>query len=225
MDFKKVLFVSPHPDDETLGAGGTILNFKEKKIQTHWCIFTEIDGHDNWSKSFIKKRKNDIKKVSNYYNFESSINLGFPTTKLDQIGIGNLIEKFTKYIDHIKPDTIFLNNFNDVHSDHSYVHRAVISSIKYFRKPFVKSIYIYETISETEFVPTHLSGFYPNTFIDISKNFRKKINIMKKFYSSEVMPNYLPRSISSIESLARFRGSRISTKYAESFMLVFRKID
>ncbi len=35
---KKVLFISVHPDDETLGAGGTILKHKNNGDQIFWLL-------------------------------------------------------------------------------------------------------------------------------------------------------------------------------------------
>ena len=41
-----------------------------------------------------------------------------------------------------------------------------------------------------------------------------------KIYESEVMDSPLPRSIDAVKALAMFRGSSISAKYAESFVLL-----
>ena len=43
---------------------------------------------------------------------------------------------------------------------------------------------------------------------------------MMKMYESEIMEEPLPRSVRSIEALARYRGSRIGVKYAEAFQLL-----
>ena len=40
---KNILVVAPHPDDETLGCGGTLLKHKKEKDQIHWLIITKID--------------------------------------------------------------------------------------------------------------------------------------------------------------------------------------
>ena len=42
----KVLIVAVHPDDETLGCGGTLLKHRANGDQTHWLICTSIDKND-----------------------------------------------------------------------------------------------------------------------------------------------------------------------------------
>ncbi len=37
-----VLVISPHPDDETLGAGGTLLKFKDKGHKLYWLNVTNM---------------------------------------------------------------------------------------------------------------------------------------------------------------------------------------
>ena len=38
---KKVLIIAPHPDDETLGVGGTILKLNSIGAEIYWLIITE----------------------------------------------------------------------------------------------------------------------------------------------------------------------------------------
>ena len=77
-----------------------------------------------------------------------------------------------------------------------------------------------EVLSETDFAPsTKESGFIPNSFVDISDFFKKKMNILK-VYKSEIKPHPFPRSIKSVKALALLRGSSAGCKYAESFMLI-----
>jgi len=42
-------------------------------------------------------------------------------------------------------------------------------------------------------------------------------------YEQEVMPEPYPRSLSSIQALARIRGSRAGVMYAEAFMLLYER--
>ena len=80
---------------------------------------------------------------------------------------------------------------------------------------------MYETLSETEFaasLPGH--EFQPNVFSDITDYFEEKCKIMQ-LYKSEMMKPPYPRTLETIEALAKFRGSRIGCKYVESFVLLF----
>ena len=59
-----------------------------------------------------------------------------------------------------------------------------------------------ETLSETEFAPsTKEDSFIPNAFVDISKFFEKKIEIMKIF-ESEMAEHPFPRSARNLKALA-----------------------
>ena len=89
-----------------------------------------------------------------------------------------------------------------------------------FRYPFIKKIYMMETLSETEFAPsTKEDSFVPNVFVDISDFMDRKIEIMKLF-ESEIKEHPFPRSEENIKALAIFRGASCGCRYAESFMLL-----
>ena len=134
--------------------------------------------------------------------------------------ISLIIQKISEAVLEIQPEVIYLQNRSDVHTDHQIIFKAVYACTKNFRYPFIKKILMYETLSETEFAPAlRENAFIPNFFVDISDYFEEKIDIMK-IYKSEVMDDPFPRSLSSIEALARFRGSRIGVKYAEAFQLL-----
>ena len=59
-------------------------------------------------------------------------------------------------------------------------------------------------------------------FVDISNYLEKKIELMK-IYSSEISDFPFPRSIDSIISLAKFRGSTAAYKAAEAFQILKSK--
>lgn len=212
----KILVVAVHPDDETLGCGGTLLKHKANGDKIHWLICTSLNkNHD-----YYQNREKEINKVSKIFNFDSVHNLQFETTKMDQYNMNEIIEKISKVINKVKPNIIYLPFKEDVHTDHKKVFEASYSCTKSFRYPFIKKIYMMETLSETEFAPsTKKDSFIPNTFVDVSKYMDKKIKIMK-VYKSEIDKYPFPRSIRSIKALASLRGSTSGCNFAESFMLL-----
>ena len=216
----KVLFVAPHPDDETLGCGGTILKHKSQGNKIYWLIITNISVENGWPVEKVAERQKEIDTVAEKYGFDKVFKLDLPTTKLDILPAGEIIGKVSDIINKTEPDIVYINNRSDIHTDHHVVFQSVMSCSKSFRYPSVKKILMYETLSETEFAPALTeSSFIPNTFSDISAFFDMKTEIMKT-YKSEIMPENLPRSFSAIEALAKYRGSRIGCKYAEAFQLI-----
>lgn len=217
---KKVLVIAPHPDDETLGCGGTILKHRKNKDEVNWCIITlgnKDMGHDE---NHMNLWKNIILKTQKQFGIKRVFKLGYPTGGLDQVPLFKLVNSIKNVIKKTNPETVYINFSHDIHSDHQIVFNAVMSSVKSFNFPKIKRILMYETISETEFAANlENKSFNPNYFIDISPYLEKKLSIFKN-YKTEIMKENLPRSISNIKALAKFRGSRIGKKYAEAFVLV-----
>ncbi|MDC0291151.1 PIG-L family deacetylase [Akkermansiaceae bacterium] len=217
---KTVLVFGIHPDDETLGCGGTLLKHKESGDEVHWLLATESTTVDGYSESFVSTREEEIKKVSKFYGFKSLTRLGFPTTQVDQYNTSDIVEKISKVFSLIKPQVIYLPFKSDVHSDHRIFFNAAFSCTKAFRYPFIKKVYMMETLSETEFAPsTKEDSFIPNVFSDISCFMDEKIKIMNVF-RSEIDVHPFPRSEENMRALAIYRGATSNCKYAESFMLL-----
>ena len=215
-----VLVIAPHPDDETLGCGGTILKLKDQGVTVHWLIVTTIEGVSGFSQDRVPVRAGEIESVRNAYNFDGVHHCSLPAAGLDRLGKGELIGAIGSVIKTVQPDTVYIPYRNDVHSDHAAVFDAAVSAAKTFRSPYVKAIYAYETLSETDFgLRPDDSGFRPNLYEDISGYLDQKISIMSKF-DGEMGEFPFPRSDECLRALATLRGAQANCQAAESFMIL-----
>lgn len=216
----KVLFIAVHPDDETLGCGGSILKHKVSGDKIYWLIITNIDKANGWKNERVQSRQKEISRVSKRYGFLSTDKLNFPAARLDTVAMNELIKAISKVIDKVKPDIVYLPNMTDIHTDHQITFKAVMGCVKTFRAPFIKRILMYETVSETEFSPALSDGgFKPNVFMNISDFLAEKIEIMK-IYKGESDSFPFPRSTENIKALAQHRGATSGFKAAEAFILL-----
>jgi LmbE family N-acetylglucosaminyl deacetylase len=215
-----ILIVAAHPDDETLGVGGTILRHKKNGDKIYWLIITNISESQGFSSERVLSRQKEIEIVSNLYNFNEVIKFDIPTMSLTDSNLLDLISKISKLFERIEPEIIYTMNRSDAHSDHRITFHSIMACTKSFRYPYIKKVLMYECLSETEFSPTLPENvFQPNFFIDISQFFEKKIEIMSVF-QSELAEHPFPRSIKNIEALATYRGAYAGVKYAEAFQLI-----
>jgi LmbE family N-acetylglucosaminyl deacetylase len=217
---RKVIVISAHPDDETLGAGGTILKHKENGDEIYWLIVTNVFEDKGFSKKVVTSRQAEIKRVSDIYGFKETFVFDYPTMTLSSSTLVTLVPEISKIFQNVKPEIIYTVNRSDAHSDHRHLSDAVMACTKSFRYPFIKKVLMYECISETEFAPAFPEKtFVPNYFVDITEFFNKKIEIMKVF-ESEIAEHPFPRSLRNIEALATFRGAAAGCEYAEAFQVV-----
>ncbi len=216
-----ILVISAHPDDETLGCGGTMLKHHERGDTLYWLIVTQTH-EPQWSKEVIERKTQEVECVAEAYGIQQYYRLGFPTIRLDTVPQADLINAIRDVIAQVTPQNVYLVHGGDVHTDHHAVFAAAMSVLKpfYMARYGVQRILSYETLSSTEAAPPHHArAFVPDVYIDITPYIDRKIEIMG-LYESEAQPDPMPRGPSAIRALAHYRGATIGVEYAEAFALV-----
>ena len=216
---KKLLVISPHPDDEVLGAGGILLKAKKKGFKTKVLTIST-----NFPEPITKKRLDislkESKQAHKILKVDKSVYFNIPTLTLSSQRIPNLTSKISYEIKQFNPDIVIIP-FPDRHQDHKLVFDLSMTVTR--PKSSAKNIKIVacmEIPSATYYsAPSIEQNFYPNWNIDISDNIKNKAKALTK-YKTTLSKNEYARSKKAIYSLASFRGSQVNFKYAESFYIV-----
>ena len=219
----RTMVISPHPDDETLGVGGTLLRRKSEGASIAWIIVTNITTQSGWSVEKIDKRADEIRQITELYEFDEVYSLNFTATQLDTIPMSDLVNAVSDAFKKFQPEEVFMPHPADAHTDHRFVFDAVSACTKWFRYPFVKRVLAYETLSETDFGLGTDQAFRPNVFVDIENFFNKKLRAMD-IYTSEVGKFPFPRSHKAIRALATLRGAASGFEAAEAFELLRERL-
>lgn len=214
----KVLVISPHPDDETLGAGGTLLKLRDKGHTIYWLNITNAKTEYGYSINQVIECNEMIRNVNKAYGFYKMWNLEMEPAGMDKYSINELIQSFKTIIEEVKPELLMIPYRYDVHSDHRIIFDAVYSCTKSFRAPYLKTVLCMEIISETDQALWE-NGFIPNVYVDISQYIDKKVDIMK-IYKSEIDKAPFPRNEVAIKGLAAFRGATSHQEFSEAFYLL-----
>jgi len=216
---KKLSIIVPHPDDEILGAGGTIAHFSSLGWEINALV---VSGHLpplylNKEFDITKKEYLNAAKIVGINNTNF---LKIPATKVNEVPITSLNESLFNFVKETDP-SILLIPFPDRHIDH----RLIFESCLVASRPVnigkrIKLIASYETLSETHWNAPYLEpNFVPNINLNISKTMDKKIAALR-CYKSQIDETESPRSVDAVKSLAKFRGSQSGFDFAESFVCI-----
>jgi len=219
----KTLIIAPHPDDEILGCGGTLLRKKFEGAELGWLIVTGISVEAGWTAERVSQRDAEITAVAEAIGFDRVFNLCLPTTQLDRLPMGSLVQQFSAVFQEFTPEEVMLPNRSDVHTDHRIVFDAAAACTKWFRYPSVRRVLAYETVSETEFGIDPACCFKPNYFVDIGRFLERKLEVLE-FYRSELGQFPFPRSVEAVKALAAVRGATAGFEAAEAFELLRERL-
>ncbi len=216
----RVLVFAPHNDDEILGVGGTIAKFTQQGHEVFVCEIT------SWLEN--QEQTNIVKKEAinahDILGVKDTIFLDLPVVHLKETPTHIKNQKFIDVVKDIKPDMAFIPHVGDMHVDHGETALAAMVALRPINNPQLRAIYTYETLSETEWnIPSVSNGFIPNVWSDITDTFSLKIEAMKCF-KSQLYPFPHPRSLEAIEALAKYRGSTIGVRFAESYICVRERL-
>lgn len=215
----RILIVAPHPDDETLGAGGTAA----KLIAAgHRVTLLTVSGHlpPLYAKDAYETTVREAKEAYKILGITDFSFLEIPATMVGAEPVHVLNGKISKAIKDASPDVV-LCPFPDRHVDH----RVIFDSVMVATRPVgdarkIKLLAAYETLSETHWNAPHIEPmFAPTWVVDITKHIDAKLRALA-CYKSQVTPFPGPRSVEAAEALAKFRGTQAGFAFGEGFQVI-----
>lgn len=176
---KKVLVLSPHPDDEVFGAGGTILKMKMAEIT---ALYLTGD----------KKREKEAGVAGKILGIKNQI---FWSKKDGKLSFSPLLcRKLVKLITTINPESIFLPTFFDTHWDHLETNRLLVKASQQLKQS--PQVYAYQIWQPGPF----------NRLVDISEVLGQKKKAINCFSSQLKDRDYLGAIIAYNSYLGKIYG-------------------
>lgn len=216
---KRILVFAPHPDDEILGCGGTMIENVKAGNEVYVCIVTK-GVSPLYSEEHTRINQADARHCHQAIGVKETIFLDFPSTMLESIPRPEFNGRILKIVRDIQPDEIYIPHFGDMQKDHQMVAEACMVAVRPKYHPPVRKVYGYETMSETAWnAPSLQNEFIPNVFVDISGSLEEKKRALS-YYSLQVGEFPDARSLEAIEALAKYRGAQMNMFAAEAFMLL-----
>ncbi len=216
---KNILIVAPHPDDEVLGCGGIIAKYSGEGSRVFVLVVTR-GTPKLYSADKIDNIRREARSAHGMLGVKETVFLDFPAPELDMISLAEISREITEVIKRFSITDLYIPHRGDIHGDHRVVFNACLVAARPVGDCSVKSIFAYETLSETEWAPPFGDdAFIPTKFVDVSTIFNKKLEAMNCFKSQlKQFPN--PRSIETLTALSKFRGSTVGFLHAEAFMVI-----
>lgn len=218
----KVLVVAPHCDDEILGCGGVIAKHIAKGTKLYVVILTNgnIGAPELFPKEGTDKVRAEALKAHKVLGVTDTFFLDFPAPRLDSIPSYKLSLELNKLIKKLHIDTLYIPHRGDIHKDHRIAFEASLVAARPINNCPVKTIYAYETLSETEWAaPFSDELFNPTVFENIENELVNKLEAFK-CYETQIKEFPHSRSLRSIENLSNVRGATVGIENAEAFMLI-----
>ncbi|HEY4348161.1 MAG TPA: PIG-L deacetylase family protein [Gaiellaceae bacterium] len=221
-----VLVVAAHPDDEVLGAGGTIARLAAEGEKVTIAILGEgitsryADRADA-DRALLGDLQSDAQRAADCLGAAELVTFDLPDNRFDTIAQIDVVKIVEELVARTTPHTIYTHLATDLNVDHGVVHRAVLTATRPMGADAVREIYAFEVPSSSDWAFGQFGPFKPGLFVDISKTLDAKVDAME-LYESESRPFPHPRSPETLRALARRWGSTVGLDAVEAFEVVRR---
>lgn len=234
-----ILVVCAHPDDETIGMGGTLKKLSKDNDITVLFVAEGITGRrqsgyeNNPSykipenemqkmQNEIEVRKNHAKNALSVLGVKKVRFLDLPNVELDQIPLLKIIKEIEKEIDDNNIHLVFTHHFNDLNIDHKVVYEATVTAARPIPRSSVCALLSYEIPAATDWKYPY--QFKPNLFVDISEELNFKLDALAE-YEYEIRNSPHPRSKDMMKANAMRWGSLSGYDAAEPFEIIRMRLD
>ena len=228
MNKKSILLVVAHPDDEALGAGGTIHKLSSLGIEVN-CMILSGTAEARSTNPSEKELLKSIKLSGDILGIKEHIIGNFDNIKFNTYPHLEIVQFIEDGIKKFNPSTIITHHISDINDDHIITSKACLAASRLYQRQnstkLIHNLLTMEVPSSTDWSFPSSDSFQPNYYCHINEdNLNNKIEALKA-YKDILRPDPHPRSINAIKSLATIRGSESNNSFAESFQLLMGLAD
>jgi N-acetylglucosamine malate deacetylase 1 len=217
--FGRTLVIAPHPDDEVLGAGGTIARLSNAGHAVDVAIVTKGQP-PTYPAGTVAALKDEAKQAHGHLGVHRTHWLDLPAAQLTETPTHEINAAILKMIRDVNPQTLLVPFIGDMHVDHQRIFSSCLVAARPHQALYPKTILAYETLSETNWnAPYVTPAFTPNVYVDIAGTLDRKLEAFR-LYTSQVKDPPHERSIESLRTLASYRGATVHRSAAEAFVLI-----
>lgn len=215
----KYLFVVAHPDDEVIGAGGTIWRLIK---QGHEVAIATLVNQAAARKNLSDTLAFDQSKAYEILGIKKSYGADFPNIKMNTVAHLDIVKFIEECIMDFQPENIITHHPTDLNDDHVITSKAAQVASRIYQRigdyNKLRSILFMEILSSTEWsLNSKGNGFNANYFVEIGEiALEKKIQALNS-YKGVVRKYPHPRSHEGIRALAYYRGLQSGCNLAEAF--------
>jgi N-acetylglucosamine malate deacetylase 1 len=218
---RRVLVIGAHPDDEVLGAGGTIARHVQEGDEVCVLILTDgVTSHHNET----ALQKAAARSACRALGTTDVRFVDLPDQRLDGLPLLEVIRPISAVIKDLRPDVVYTHHRGDANQDHRTAFAATLVATRPFGDNPVQRLLCYEVASSTEWGPPFAEwAFLPTVYVDISQTLETKIRAFEAYrdtFVSEVRVFPHPRSPEGVRVYALHHGIAAGMRAAEAFVLV-----
>jgi LmbE family N-acetylglucosaminyl deacetylase len=129
---RSTLVMAPHPDDETLGAGATIMRKVDAGTPVQVVVISDGATWPPWKEAAdnIATRYSELRASCRMLGLpdDAVTHLDFPETKLDTVEDA-LVDAVSDVVKSHGPDEVYVTSEADPHADHAALARATLRAL------------------------------------------------------------------------------------------------
>ncbi|MBX0288255.1 PIG-L deacetylase family protein [Haloarcula salinisoli] len=214
---RAVLCVAAHPDDEVLGAGGTLAKHAAAGHEVTVLVVTEGTTAQYDDESLIEQKREEARACAERLGV-ADVRFGdLPDMRLDTVAHVEVNAVIEAAVDDVEPDVVYTHSPHDVNKDHA----ALAESTRVATRPGsgVERVLAYEVPSSTGWAGGDSERFQPTTYVEVTDYIDRKVEAFEA-YGTETREYPHPRSERAIRALGDTRGTEAGFEVAEAFQLV-----
>ena len=221
---KRILVIVAHPDDETIGMGGTISKHIRNGDDVNVISMTDgVGSRISAGKTEVFERLQYAKNASEILGFSWFKQYQFPDNRMDTVAFIDVVKQIEFVKDKLNPDIIYTHSPSDLNVDHRITLEATLTAFRPQPNENFSEIISFEVQSSTEYGHKAAFGnFSPNMYINIEEEWDLKEKALLS-YEAEMRPYPHSRSIKALSVLSNQRGSQVGLERAEAFEIL-RKV-